>query len=100
MPSLIVSVPHRLRQDEALNRIKRKLEQVKQQYGDMISDLREEWAGNTGTFSFSAMGFSISGTLNVKASEVELNGNLPSTAIIFKGMIESAIRERLSTLLV
>jgi len=99
MPKLKMSVPHRLPQDEALNRIKGLLGQVKQQYADKISDLHEEWSGNAGTFSFSAMGFSISGSLNVTASEVELNGNLPFAASFFKAKIESAIRERATILL-
>lgn len=99
MPELKMSLPHRLPQDEALNRIKGLLRQVKLQYADRISDLHEEWTGNTGTFSFTAMGFSVTGTLNVKACEVELNGNLPVAAIFFKGKIESTIRERATTLL-
>jgi len=99
MPNLKMTVPHRIPQDEALKRIKGLLGQVKQQYADKASDLHEEWSGNTGTFSFSAMGFPVSGTLNVKASEVELNGNLPFAASFFMGKIESTIRERATTLL-
>lgn len=99
MPKLNISVQHRLAQEEALNRIKGLLGQVKNQFADKITDLRENWNGNTGTFSFSAMGFSVSGTLTVKPSEVELNGNLPFAASFFRGKIESTIRERASTLL-
>lgn len=99
MPKLNMSVPHRLPQDEALNRIKRLLGQVKQQYADKISDLREDWEDNIGTFSFSAMGFSVLGTLNVTPSAVELTGNLPFAAGLFKGKIEQTIRERAAELL-
>ena len=99
MPKLSMTIPHRLKQDEALRRIKTLLNEVKGQFADKISDLREEWNGNTGKFSFSAMGFSVSGTLTVKSSEVELSGNLPFAASFFKSKIEETIRERAETLL-
>ncbi len=99
MAKLNMSVPHKLSQDEALRRIKNLLGEVKNQFADEISDLREEWNGNMGKFSFSAMGFSMSGTLTVNPSEVELSGNLPFAATFFKGKITSTIRERAETLL-
>lgn len=92
-----MTVSHRLTQDEATKRIKTLLSEVKNRFADKISDLREEWNGNTGTFSFSAMGFSVSGTLTVKSSEVELSGTLPFAAMFFKGKIESTIREQART---
>lgn len=99
MPKLNMVVPHRLSQDEALKRIKTLLEGVKTQFADKISDLHEQWNGNIGTFSFSAVGFSVSGTLIVKASEIELSGNLPFAATFFRGKIEATIRGRAETLL-
>ena len=99
MAKLNMVVSHRLTQDEAVTRVKTLLGEVKNQFADKISDLREEWNGNTGKFSFSAMGFSVSGTLIVKSAEVELSGNLPFVALFFKGKIESTIRERAETLL-
>ncbi len=94
MPKLDMTIPHHLSQDEALKRIKGLLGEVKTGFAAKISDLREEWNGNSGKFSFSAMGFSVSGTLIVKSSEMELSGNLPFAATFFKGKIESTIRER------
>ena len=99
MAKLNMAVPHRLTPDEALRRIKTLLGEVEIRYADKISDLREDWSDNVGTFSFSAMGFSVSGTLTVKPSEVELCGNFPFAAMFFKGKIESTIRERAETLL-
>jgi hypothetical protein len=99
MSKLNMSVPHDLSQDEALKRIKGLLGEVKTQFADKMSDLHEAWNGNSGNFSFSAMGFSVSGTLTVKSSEVELSGNLPFAATFLKGKIESIIRDRAKTLL-
>jgi hypothetical protein len=94
-----MTVPHHLSQDEALKRIQRLLNNVKNRFGDKISDMHEEWDGNVGRFSFSAMGMEVSGTLTVKPSEIELSGDLPFLAALYKSKIESAIREQAETLL-
>ncbi|MFA6494912.1 MAG: polyhydroxyalkanoic acid system family protein [Candidatus Paceibacterota bacterium] len=99
MAKLEMTMSHRLTQNEALIRIKTLLGEVKDQFADKISNLREEWSGNMGSFSFSAMGFSVSGILTVTPSEVKLSGNLPFAATFFKGKIESTIRERAEKLL-
>ena len=99
MATMNMSVPHRLSQDEALNRVKNLLGQVKNQFADKISDLNENWNGNVGTFNFKAMGFAVSGTLTVTPSEVKLDGTIPWAASFFKGKIEATIRERANELL-
>ena len=99
MAQLSMSILHKLSQDEALRRIKNLLTEVKTQFADKISDLHEQWDGNGGTFSFSAMGFSISGVLAVKSDKVELLGKLPFAASFFIGKIEAIIRDRAEKLL-
>jgi len=94
-----IAIPHRLMYDEALQRIKGLLGEVKTDFADKISDLNERWTGNTCVFSFRAMGFAVSGTLVVDASEVKLSGILPLAASFFRGKIESIIRERANNLL-
>ncbi|MBI2033481.1 MAG: polyhydroxyalkanoic acid system family protein [Candidatus Liptonbacteria bacterium] len=94
-----MTIPHRLSQDEALRRIKGLLGEVKTEFAYKISNLCEEWNGSRGKFSFSAIGFSVSGTLTVKPSEVELVGRLPFAANFFRGKIEETIRERAEKLL-
>lgn len=99
MPALNMAVPHRLTQDEALTRVKTLLGEVKAQFADKVTNLREDWSGNVGTFSFKASGFAVSGTLTVNASEVKLDGSLPFAAAMFKGKIVNTLRERAETLL-
>lgn len=99
MPKLNVAVVHKLPQAEALKRIKSLLGQVKIQHANKISDLQESWTGNTGSFSLKAAGFSFSGTVAVKTSSVEVNGEMPWAAAFFKGRIEAAIRDRAKILL-
>lgn len=94
-----MSISHRLPQDEALRRIQGLLGDVKTQFADRISNLRENWKGNVGTFSFSAMGSSVSGTLTVNATGVVLESKLPFAALPFRGRIEATLRERATTLL-
>jgi hypothetical protein len=99
MAKLNMKFPHQLSQDEALKRTRGLLDDVKNQFAEKVSNLREEWEENTCQFSFSAKGFSVSGTLTVKPSEVELSGDLPWAATFFRGRIESTIRERAEKLL-
>ena len=99
MSKLNMTIAHRLPQDEALKRIQGLLESVKTKFADKVSDVHEEWNGNTGTFSFSALGFPVSGVLTVTPTEVELSGNLPLLAALYKKQIESTIREQAESLL-
>ncbi len=97
---LNMTVPHDLTQDEAIRRIQSLLGDLEKEFAGKISNLCEEWNGNTDKFSFLAKTkFSISGTITVKDREVELSGNLPLAAILFKEKIESSIRERAENLL-
>ena len=93
MPKLNVSIPHNLSQDEALKRIKDAMAQAKVEQSGKIKDFQENWSGNVGTFSGSAMGHTASGTVTVGASEIVLDLALPFAATFFKGKIEASIRE-------
>jgi hypothetical protein len=64
-----------------------------------VSDVKEEWKGTDGQFSFKAMGFDISGNVQVTGSEVKIQGNLPFAASMFKSRIESTIQEKARQLL-
>lgn len=94
MPSIEMSIPHQLGEQEARRRIQELLPKMKADFGDQIKDLKEEWNGNTGRFSFSVMGFSVSGNLIVNESTVDLDGDLPFAATFFKGKIKSVIQEK------
>jgi hypothetical protein len=100
MPKLNMAVSHSLTQEEAIKRIMKLLDDTKTKFSHKISDLHEEWDGHTGKFNFSAMGFPVSGTLTVKATQVHISGNLPFAAMLFRGKIESTIKHRAETLLV
>ncbi|MCX6204945.1 MAG: polyhydroxyalkanoic acid system family protein [Bacteroidetes bacterium] len=99
MPSIEMIIPHNLSKEEALKRIQGLLEKVKSEFSDSIKDLKESWQGNTGKFSFFVKGFSVSGTLTVENSLIELNGQIPFAAAFFKGKIKSTIEKEARELL-
>ena len=99
MSKLNISVPHKLSREEATQRIKGLLSQMKREYGDSIKDLDEDWSGDFCRFRFSIMGSSITGTLDILSDEVRIDGDLPFAASFFKGKIEETIREKASDLL-
>jgi hypothetical protein len=99
MAKFTIVVPHGLSQEEAQRRVQSLLGEVKNQFSDQIGKLREEWVGNRGEFSFEAMGYPVAGALTVGVFDIRFSGNVPFTISLFRGQIESAIRERAKTLL-
>lgn len=99
MPKTEVSVPHNLGKDEAIQRLQGMLSSVKENYGNQVSDLQENWTADGGTFSFKAMGFKISGVLTVTDDDMRVQAEFPWAAKPFQSTIEAAIRERAERLL-
>ena len=99
MPKMSLRIPHQLDRAEARSRIEGMIDSLREQYGDKITDINESWNGDTGAFSFKAMGMSLAGTLQVTDNEVAVDGDLPWAAKPFQGTIEATIRERTERLL-
>ncbi len=99
MPKLAMSVPHQLGEEEALHRVQAVADGIKSKYSDKYKDLQEEWDGPTGNFSFRTMGFNVKAGIVVTDQAVDIKGDLPFAAMMFKGKIETAIREQLERLL-
>lgn len=99
MPSLTVSVPHALDQQEATSRLKERFESAKGTFGDDVNDLVAEWNGNVLSFGFSAYGIKVQGTATSGESEVVVDAKLPMAAMLFRGKIEQQIREELGKIL-
>jgi hypothetical protein len=95
MPSFNTEVEHQLGQEEATQRLKNLLEQVREQYSDFVTELHGDWADNVLTFSLITYGFKIDGTLTVEDKLARLNGQLPFAATIFRGKIEQSITSEL-----
>ena len=67
-----IIVSHALPEGEALRRLHGEIENLKRQYGDKISNLRDSWNSETYGFEGMAMGFAVSGTMTVKPSHLEV----------------------------
>jgi len=96
MPKSTIVVPHQLSSDEAVKRVKALLADVQQKHGSQLSDVHEEWNGNDAQLSWKSMGMGVSANLSVKPSEVEVVANLPMAFTMFKGKVESLVKEQLS----
>lgn len=99
MSTLNVKIPHDLSKEEALERIKNMLNNLKKEQKDKITNLKEDWQDNKGSFSFSAMGFDLAGDVNVDDNNVEINSKLPFAVSFFKGAIEEMITKEAKKLL-
>ncbi len=100
MPSLSVAVPHMLRQEEALERLKERSRVMKTTYQEHIQNLEEQWNGSSGRYRFRTMGMEIKGTVTADASEVKVDVSLPLLAVMFRGAIEEKLRQELGKILV
>ena len=99
MPKISVSVPHQLGQETASERLKSFLARLKEKHQDQVSDLKEEWTDNALKFGFKTFGFQFQGTGNVTDTEAKVDVDLPFAAMMFKGKIESEMRETLARVL-
>jgi hypothetical protein len=91
MPSFNTEVEHDLGREQATQRLKKLLDQVRQQYSDFVTELTGDWDDNVLTFSLQTYGFKIDGVLTVEDQVARLSGNLPFAALAFRGKIEQSI---------
>ena len=91
MPTFSTEVAHQLGQEQATERLKQFLEQVRERYQEFVSDLQGHWLDNTLTFSLKTYGFAIDGKLIVDDTVARLTGNIPFAAVVFRGKIEQSI---------
>jgi hypothetical protein len=63
-----------------------------------VSELEQSWEGKLLKFRFKTYGIPLSGAIAVNEHDLAVDGDLPFTAMMFKGKIESAIREQLERL--
>jgi predicted NBD/HSP70 family sugar kinase len=91
MPKINLSVAHQLGQEEARKRLAGLMAESRTRFAGKISQVAESWNGYVDTFSFQAMGFSVSGTLDVQPDQVSIEMNVPWAAYPFKARVENEI---------
>ena len=95
MPKFGVTVPHHLTKDEARSRLERFVEVLQTKFAGKVSDLNQSWEGDTLKFGFKTFGIQLTGGIAVNDDNLKLDGDLPFAAMMFKGKIESDIKEQL-----
>jgi putative polyhydroxyalkanoate system protein len=99
MAALNMDIPHQLSQEEALTRVKKLLVTLQDEQKDRISNVKEEWNGDTGNFQFTASGFDLSGQIKVQPNSITIDSKLPLALTFFKGMIKDMIEKKTTELL-
>ena len=99
MPTLKISIPHNLSQQEALDRIQKLVSDLKTQHKDKITVDHESWDNNTGHLQFNALGNKISGTVKVEQKSIDIAADVPLMVSLFEGKIRKMIEEESKKLL-
>jgi hypothetical protein len=74
---LVVSIPHKLGQAEAIARLKRGLGRVSTDYSSFMTIEEETWVDNRLSFRMRAVGQTCSGVIDVREDHVRLEVVLP-----------------------
>ena len=99
MPKFHFEIPHSLTAADAKSRLERFAESLSAIFQDKVSDLNQGWNGNTLAFGFKTFGIKINGDITAKDNQLDVTGEIPFTAMMFKGKIESEVREQLGRLM-
>jgi hypothetical protein len=99
MPRLTLEHPHELDQDEAVRRLKEKFAAAEAEHGHRLSHFERNWQDHCFTFSFRALGMSVSGTVSVEPRRILLDAQIPFAAMLMKRSIEDRLHGELNTLL-
>ena len=89
-----LKIPHSSSRHEAVARVQRLLIEAKPKLADKVTIEEERWEGDVLHFAFTTQGQKISGQLEVKDKEYELNAKLPLMMRMFEGRIEKMIAEQ------
>jgi hypothetical protein len=92
-------VPHTFTAEEAKSRLERFVDSLQAQYGDKVSDLQQSWDGNKLSFGFKTFGIKIAGAIEALEQKLHVTGEIPFSAMMFKGKIESEVKEKLQRLM-
>lgn len=96
MAKFNIAVPHELKRDDAVSKLKSFSDEARSAAANQVSDLTEDWddKGNL-KFSFKALGFKVSGQMVTCEQSVTVVGDFPFAALPFRGAIESQLIEKI-----
>ncbi|MCH2371622.1 MAG: polyhydroxyalkanoic acid system family protein [Pirellulales bacterium] len=100
MPGFLTAVDHSLGQAEAQIRVSTFLDQVHNQYQDMVSSWSGEWEDNKLNFELIAMNMKVTGVVEVTEDAVLVGGKIRCAILMLNVSMENTMREELRKLLV
>jgi hypothetical protein len=99
VPKFHFEIPHTLSAGECKSRMERFIEALETKFQDKVHDLSQAWNGNTLNFGFKTFGIRVVGDMTAHDQRLEVNGDLPFAAMMFKGKIETEMRDQLGRFL-
>jgi len=94
MPNFNVVEAHEMSVEDATEKLKSFLGNLQKEI-DQLTVEEESWEGNVLDFAFTYSGQKITGVMTVGENDVTIKGPLSFILCVFKGQIETAIRENL-----
>ena len=89
---LVVTIPHRLGQDEALRRLKSGVRSAQEKFGQFFTLQEETWTDNRLQFRVTALAQTASGTIDVRDDHVRLEVVLPWLLATIAATLQPLIR--------
>jgi hypothetical protein len=90
---LVIMIPHRIGQEEAIRRLKEGFDAAQTKFGQFFSMQEQAWVGNRLQFRLSALAQSITGTIEVFDDQVRLELVLPWLLAVIAETIQPLIRK-------
>lgn len=94
-----LKIPHKFSRFEAVQRVKRMLDEARPKLAGKAIIEEERWEGDILHFAFTAEGQHIKGELEVKDSAFEVEAKLPLMLRLFEGKIQKMIEEQAKQIL-
>jgi hypothetical protein len=94
MPSLTMSIPHRLTRAEAKRRVQEHVAQLRQQAGSVLGNFQDRWDGDTMEFTLAVSGVSLTGHVYVEDEAVRLDIPLPWPLSMLADQLKPMIEQR------
>lgn len=95
-----VTIPHQLGKAEAQRRVAASVGQLRDQFAAMsVSDFQPAWSGDRMNFQARAMGQTITGGIDVRESDIQIDVALPGLLGMFANKIAGGLRRQGTLLL-
>lgn len=100
MPNISLSFPHNLGKEEAVARIHKAIESEKVTKSAIVTSSTEKWVGDDHVdWTMTIFSYTISGTLDIRETTVDVTLELPMAATMVTGMIKNQLGQEIAGML-